>query len=75
MTDLSTRARRAYFAAASREGFNSPPQPASPDLEITHDGKPYVVLDNCRGTLAVYRLKGDGKLRRLKRWPKAVAAA
>lgn len=38
-----------------------------------HDGKLYVVLQNSRGTLAVYRVRNDGVLRRMKRWPREVA--
>ena len=38
-----------------------------------HDGKLYVVLSNVRGTLAVYRVRNDGVLKGLKRWPKVVA--
>jgi hypothetical protein len=36
------------------------------------DGRHYVVLRNVRGTLAVYRVRNDQMLKRLKRWPDAL---
>jgi hypothetical protein len=39
------------------------------------DGRQYVVLANVNGLLAVYRIKPDGLLRRLKRWPRALDAS
>ena len=35
----------------------------------THYGKRYIVLRNSKGTLAVYRVRRDGGLKILKRWP------
>jgi hypothetical protein len=32
----------------------------------------YVVLENVNGVLAVYRVRNDGMLRRMRRWPKAI---
>jgi hypothetical protein len=32
-------------------------------------GLSYVVLRNARGLLAVYRVRNDGMLKGLKRWP------
>jgi hypothetical protein len=77
MSDLHSRAVRAYFAAAKRKGDQClpPPQPAGVGTEVTHKGRDYYVLDNCKGTLAVYRVLPSGSLRGLKRWPKDVAAA
>jgi len=40
--------------------------------EEQHDGKSYVVLRNGARTLAVYREKPDGRLKRLQRWSKAL---
>ena len=37
-----------------------------------HKGKKYVVLRNTRGVLAVYRVRNDRMLKRLKRWPDAL---
>jgi hypothetical protein len=34
-----------------------------------HKGLSYVVLRDGSRTLAVYRIKNDGHLHRLKRWP------
>jgi hypothetical protein len=33
-------------------------------------GKQYVVLENVNGVLAVYRVRNDGILKGLKRWPR-----
>jgi hypothetical protein len=33
------------------------------------DDKDYVVLRNGKGVLAVYRVRHDGMLKRLRRWP------
>jgi hypothetical protein len=37
-----------------------------------HEGHKYVVLRNVRGALAVYRVRNDGMLKRMKRWPVAI---
>lgn len=37
--------------------------------ELICDGLRYVVLRNARRVLAVYRVKNNGALRRMKRWP------
>jgi len=39
--------------------------------EETIAERAYVIMDNGSRTLAVYRVKPGGLLRRLKRWPKA----
>lgn len=64
-TDLVRRAYAAYFRSA-----DSVDQPAA-DISgaETHEGLDYVVLRNVNGTLAVYRVRPDGVLKRLKRWP------
>ena len=58
--------RRAY-AAWFRGGGTD--QPANTSGVRSHQRKNYVVLENARGTMAVYRIKNDGVLRRLRRWP------
>jgi hypothetical protein len=65
-TDLTRRAFAAYFRSG---GFDVPD---GADV-VEHDGKLYVVLSNVSGTLAVYRVRGSGALRRMKRWPREVA--
>jgi hypothetical protein len=60
--------RRAY-AAWFRTGGTD--QPANSSRVRRYKGKSYVVLENARGVLAVYRIKNDGLLRRLRRWPEA----
>lgn len=65
--DLLRRAYAAYFRAGGTD------QPNVQDSGVEkHKGLKYVVLRNVRGTLAVYRVKADGALRRLKRWPEAL---
>jgi hypothetical protein len=45
-------------------------QPSSNISELTeHNGKMYVILSSVNGPLAVYRIKKDGSLKRLERWP------
>ena len=68
MDEITRRAFSAYF----RSGGDDVAQPASSSGPVTHDGKQYVVLDNVNGVLAVYRLRNDGKLKRLRRWPAAL---
>jgi hypothetical protein len=61
--ELTRRALAAYF----RSGGTG--QPARGSGVVERDGKLYVVLDSSRGILAVYRVRNDGMLRRMRRWP------
>lgn len=62
--DLIRRAYAAYFRAGGTD------QPASNLSGMrTVDGRRYVALRNINGTLAIYRVRNDGMLKRLKRWP------
>jgi hypothetical protein len=72
MDELMGRAMRAYFMAAAREGYRAEQPSAAGSGEEEIDGKQYVVLRNARGTIAVYRVRNDGMLKRLKRWPNAI---
>lgn len=67
---LINRAFAAYFRAAAREGYDAVDQPANTSALLDREGKQYVVLHNIRGILAVYRVRNDGVLKGLKRWPK-----
>jgi hypothetical protein len=71
--DLYSRAMAAYFRSGAKAGVHLP-QPARMDSGeyVSPDGRYYVRLANVNGILAVYRVKPDGFLRRLKRWPKAL---
>jgi hypothetical protein len=61
---LVKRAIAAYF----RTKAASPEMPS--DSGVTElDGKTYVVLENASRILAVYRVRNDGMLKRLRRWP------
>jgi hypothetical protein len=64
--DLTRRALAAYFRSG---GFDVPD---GADV-AEHDGRLYVVLSHASGILAVYRVRGSGALRRMKRWPPEVA--
>jgi hypothetical protein len=61
--DLTRRALAAYYRAGGTA------QPANASGVVVHDGRLYVQLVNVNGTLAVYRVRNDGQLKRLKRWP------
>jgi hypothetical protein len=70
--DLERRALAAYYRSAP--GWPATlDQPSGGAFVVEHDGRLYVVLSNVRGTLAVYRVRGSGALRRMKRWPREVA--
>ena len=68
--DLERRALAAYFRSAPPGA--TPDQPGGAGV-VERDGRLYVVLSNARGTLAVYRVRGSGVLRRMRRWPAEVA--
>ncbi len=61
--NLVSRAIEAYLRSGS------PDQPGRGSEERELDGRRYVVLRNVRGVLGVYRLEGDGGLRKLGEWP------
>jgi hypothetical protein len=65
--DLSRRALAAYIRSG---GFD---QPTGGGVVQEYRGKLYVVLTNVRGTLAVYRARSDGMLRRLDQPPRGFA--
>ena len=65
--NYGNRAMAAYFREAKKYR-DSPDQPTTPEaFEV--EGRLYIVLSNANGILAVYRVKNDGVLRRLKRYP------
>lgn len=64
--DKNALVRRA-FAAWFRSGGTDQPAKTSDLVEL--GGLGYVVLRSVRGPLAVYRVRNDGMLKRLKRWP------
>jgi len=69
MDALKARAYAAYFKTEGREAA----QPSEVDSgEIEHGGKQYVALRNRNGILAIYRVRNDGMLKRLRRWPAAL---
>ena len=61
---------RAAFAAYFRTGGYD--QPANSSDVHEHGDRSYVVLENGRGVLAVYRVLNSGQLKRLRRWPAAL---
>lgn len=63
--DITRRA----FAAHFRAGNTEQPSAGSSGVE-SHKNLEYVVLRNTHGSvLAVYRVRNDGILKGLKRWP------
>ena len=70
MTDLIQRALAAYHRAAQYPLEDMP----SGGVERTHKKLSYVVLSNRYRPLAVYRVRNNGMLRRMKRWPAALEA-
>lgn len=75
MDDLTSRAFTAYFRAAKRQEWGEPDQPAYTSGVVEHKGLHYVMLENVNGPLAVYRVRNDGRLKQLRRWPEALTAA
>jgi len=67
-----TRALSAYFKAG-KNAVGQLQQPGYPQIAKTEDGKQYVVLTNRHGILAVYRIRTDGILKGLKRWPEEIS--
>lgn len=65
----NARAQAAYFRAADD---NADIPKGNSDLLCDDEGKYYVVLSNSNGILAVYRVRNDDMLKRLKRWPAAL---
>jgi len=68
---LTRRAFAAYFHSA--DAIVDPPAKTS-GVRI-HQGRLYVVLENGNSVLAVYRVRYDGILRRLRRWPDAITTS
>ena len=64
--EVIERAMKAWFQSGGTD------QPSNTSEIREHGGKEYVVLENVNGVLAVYRIKNNGALKRLKRWPKAI---
>jgi hypothetical protein len=64
--DLVRRAYAAYFRGGQ---YHDQPSSSASTVEVVDD-KFYVVLRNVNGVLAVYRVRNDGILKGLKRWPR-----
>lgn len=67
MEDKDNLLRRAYAAYFRGGGMD---QPSNDSTVETVAGKDYIVLKNANGILAVYRVRNNGLLKGLKRWPK-----
>jgi hypothetical protein len=72
--DYPTRALAAYYRVLARRHRVNLPVDALPShiVEETIAERDYIIIGNGYRTLAVYRVRSDGLLRRLKRWPKAL---
>ena len=71
-TDLSPILERAWRAFQATDGARAEQPVLHRSGEYVIDGLHYVVLRSETATLAVYRLKNSGALRRLKCWPLAL---
>ena len=67
---LINRAFAAYFREAAREGAIL--QPASTGHLCEFRGKRYVVLGSGADSCRVYRVRNDGILKGLRRWPREI---
>ena len=70
--ELMARALRAYWIAARKAGTDAdiPSNWHSGRSRVEEvSDKRYAVLRNGGGVLAVYRVRNDGMLKRLRRWP------
>ncbi len=67
---LINRAFAAYFREAAREGAIL--QPASTGHLCEFRGKRYVVLGSGADSCRVYRVRNDGVLKGLRRWPREI---
>jgi hypothetical protein len=65
MDQLLARAFAAYF----RRGENLDQPSAADSGHAKVDGLDYIVLRNVNGVLAVYRVRNDGSLKGLRRYP------
>lgn len=65
--EVMRKALAAYF----RSGATEQPSTIDSGVEIV-EGLRYAVLRNVRGVLRVYRVRNDGMLKGLKRWPAAI---
>jgi hypothetical protein len=68
--DLTRRALKAYWR---RRGMPADIPANYSGLEEWH-GRTFVVLRNCNGPLAVYRVQPAGRLRELDDWPVEIEA-
>ncbi len=68
---LVRRAVAAYYQPGSRRGHTAEQAiaPVSTSYTAEHLDKRYVVLEDFDGVLAVYRVRNDGILKALRRWP------
>ena len=67
--ELIGRALAAWYRSGGRQLSNNSPDRSD---AIEFEGKQYVRLVTGGGLAAVYRVRNDGMLKRLKRWPDAV---
>jgi len=70
---LINRAIAAYYRNATRTGAIPDQSSYEANSLVEHEGKQYVVLANSYRTLAVYRVRNDGMLKRLRRPPHDLA--
>ena len=75
MNELYDRAVRAWRSYEKGKGmYPTQPSGSASQEMTTEDGREYVALANCNGLLAVYRVRPNGTLRRIKRVPHEIQA-
>ena len=67
--DTDDRLVKRAIAAYVRTSEAASPEMPSDSGVAELDGKTYVILENASRILAVYRVRNDGMLKRLRRWP------
>lgn len=70
--DTLNRAFRAYLAT---DGVAAPQPIERHSAELKLNGLRYVVLSDGAHVVAVYRIKNNGALRRMKEWPIGLGSA
>lgn len=73
--DYVPRALAAWYRGSRDDHARLYPSESACQQVTLPDGKSYVVMANTYQVLGVYRIRPQGVLRLMKRWPKAVEAA
>lgn len=67
LSQLQCRALSAYYSTDHPAA-----RPPVDVADLVHDGKPYITIKKSGETLAIYRVRNNGQLKRMSRCPKEV---